>query len=140
MQAVGLAGEGLVVSTTGPGIFLQGLTAYGRDGRLIAGGTLPPEVVRAAWEFAAAHSLPVCGFLEEECLAQAMHPELQELHHRWASVGLGGWVAGTCRGGVPAIGSTLCTQEQSAARLSCVASLLVTLLTHPLPTLPPAAY
>ena len=63
-----------------------GLTAFGRRGQLIAGGTLPMEVVRAAWEFAAAHDVPVCGFLEEECLTHKMHPELEELHHRWVGV------------------------------------------------------
>lgn len=83
MEAVGLAGEGLVVSTSGPGVFLQGLTAFGRRGQLIAGGTLPMEVVRAAWEFAATHDVPVCGFLEEECVTHKMHPELEELHHRY---------------------------------------------------------
>ncbi|PSC68822.1 Haloacid dehalogenase-like hydrolase family isoform 2 [Micractinium conductrix] len=83
MQAVGLAGEGMVVSQTGPGIFLQGLTAYGRGGRLIAGGTLPADVVRAAFEFSAAHDVPVCGFLGEQCVTNKLHPELEELHHRY---------------------------------------------------------
>lgn len=70
-----------------------GLTAFGRRGQLIAGGTLPMEVVRAAWEFAATHDVPVCGFLEEECVTHKMHPELEELHHRWV---LGGWVGAEC--------------------------------------------
>lgn len=131
MEAVGLAGEGLVVSSTSPGIFLQGawmlrwglagasgreggtvvaqpsacprplqlvsqapppsppaagLTAYSRGGALIAGGELPMDVVRAAFEFSAAHDVPVCGFLGETCVTHRMHPELEELHHRW------GWV------------------------------------------------
>ena len=63
MRAVGLAGEGLVVSSRGPGIFLQGLTAYGRGGALVAGGELPPGVVAAAFEYAAAHDMPICGFI-----------------------------------------------------------------------------
>ncbi|KAL4419005.1 hypothetical protein ABPG77_000870 [Micractinium sp. CCAP 211/92] len=83
MEAVGLAGEGLVASRTGPGIFLQGLTAYGRGGRLIAGGQLPMDVVRSAFEFSAEHDVPVCGFLGEECVTHKMHPELEELHHRY---------------------------------------------------------
>lgn len=45
------------------------------------------EVVRAAWEFAATHDVPVCGFLEEECVTHKMHPELEELHHRWGRQG-----------------------------------------------------
>ena len=31
------AGKGLVVSTDGPGIFLQGLAVHGKDGRLLPG-------------------------------------------------------------------------------------------------------
>ena len=60
-----------------------GLTAYGWRGELIAGGTLPEDVVRAAFEFSAAHDVPLCGFLGEECVTHKMHPELEELHHRW---------------------------------------------------------
>lgn len=51
MQTVGLAGEGLVVSTRSRGIFLQGLAVYGGGGALIGGGTLPPAVVQAAWRY-----------------------------------------------------------------------------------------
>jgi hypothetical protein len=60
-----------------------GLTAYGRGGELIAGATLPEDVVRAAFEFSAAHDVPLCGFLGEECVTHKMHPELEELHYRW---------------------------------------------------------
>ena len=82
MQGVGLAGEGLVVSTKGPGIFLQGLTTFGRGGELVASGTLPREVVRAAFEYAAAEDVPICGFLGEECVTIKQTPEIQELHTR----------------------------------------------------------
>ena len=64
-----------------------GLTAYGRGGRLIAGGTLPADVVRAAFEFSAAHDVPVCGFLGEQCVTNKLHPELEELHHRRVGAG-----------------------------------------------------
>lgn len=50
------AGEGLVVSKRGPGVFLQGLAAYGRNGKLIAAGELPVEVVREAFCFAGEHN------------------------------------------------------------------------------------
>lgn len=45
------AGDGLVVSRSGPGVFLQGLAAYGRGGELIAAGQLPADVVRDAFLF-----------------------------------------------------------------------------------------
>lgn len=31
------AGDGLVVSSKGPGLFLQGLAVHGKDGRLLPG-------------------------------------------------------------------------------------------------------
>lgn len=69
------------------------------------------EVVRAAWEFAAAHDVPVCGFLEEECVTHKMHPELEELHHRrvqcvcvlWQAVCLRGWRSCTIGGAAAAV-------------------------------------
>lgn len=52
------AGEGLVVSRSGPGVFLQGLAAYGRGGELIAAGELPGDVVRDAFLFSGEGLLP----------------------------------------------------------------------------------
>jgi hypothetical protein len=36
-EALGCAGEGLVVSSKGPGIFLQGLAVHGKNGTLLPG-------------------------------------------------------------------------------------------------------
>ncbi|GAB4817962.1 hypothetical protein N2152v2_005008 [Parachlorella kessleri] len=83
MAAVGLAGDGLVVSPRGPGVFLQGLAAYGRGGQLVAAGELPSAVVREAFVFAETHGIPICGFLGEECVTIELHPEIEELHHRY---------------------------------------------------------
>lgn len=83
MQAVDLAGDGLVVSTSGPGVFLQGLAAYGRGGQLVAGSHVDGSVVRQAFEYAQRHSIPLCGFLGEECVTLEMTQELEELHHRY---------------------------------------------------------
>lgn len=90
-----------------------GLTAYGRGGRLIAGGQLPMDVVRAAFEFSARHDVPVCGFLGEECVTHKMHPELEELHHRRAGGGAQGWAGFWAVGGAsnqrnPGWGVQLC--------------------------------
>lgn len=65
----------------------QGLTAFGRHGELVAGGTLDPDVVVAAFEYSAAQGVPLCGFREEECVTLRLHEELLELHHRWAGRG-----------------------------------------------------
>lgn len=51
MSAVGLAGRGGIVGRHHPGVFLQGLAAYGPGGRLVAGGELPTSVVQAAFEY-----------------------------------------------------------------------------------------
>lgn len=83
MRKVGLCGEGLVVSTKGPGIFLQGLAVHGKLGNLIAGGTLPSDIVRQAFEFAQNQGVSVCGFLGEECVTIEMTPEVQQLHSRY---------------------------------------------------------
>ena len=81
-----------------------GLTAYGRGGQLIAGGELPPSVVEAAFLYSAAHDVPVCGFLGEHCVTNKMHPELEELHTRWARQAgwQAGWLVGRrcCAGGL----------------------------------------
>ena len=54
MQAVGLAGEGLVVSNSGPGIFLQG----GRAG--VSGGWSRNGVQRIRESLAGLHRLGLC--------------------------------------------------------------------------------
>lgn len=41
-----------MVSLKGPGVFLQGLTTYGKGGELVAAGQLPDQVVREAFLFA----------------------------------------------------------------------------------------
>ena len=45
--------------------------------RLVAGAQLPPEVVRAAFEFAAERNVPLAGFLGDECVTLRMTPELE---------------------------------------------------------------
>lgn len=81
MQAVGLCGDGLVVGSNGPGIFLQGLSVHGRQGRRIGGGSLPPNVVRRAFEFAQSNDVSICGFLGEECVTTCMTPKIEALHY-----------------------------------------------------------
>lgn len=84
MAAVGLAGDGLVVGPRHPGLFLQGLAVHGLAGELIGGATLPPDVVRAAFEYAEATGTPICGFSGDECVTLgAMTPEIRLLHDRY---------------------------------------------------------
>ena len=71
------AGDGLIVSPTGPGIFLQGLAVHGSAGQLLPGYRLNPEVVRAAFQYATETDTPLCAFLGDDCATLRMHPELQ---------------------------------------------------------------
>lgn len=83
MKIAGLAGEGLLVSHKDPGVFLQGLMAYGPGGKFVTGGQLDVDIARRAFEFAEQHNVPICGFLGDTCMTIRMHPELEELHHRY---------------------------------------------------------
>jgi len=80
LSRVGLAGEGLVVSDSQPGVFLQGLAVYGSSGELLKSAELPPPVVVLCFEHAMENDIPVVAFLGDECVTLAMHPELEELH------------------------------------------------------------
>ncbi|BDA50944.1 probable endoribonuclease YbeY at N-terminal half [Coccomyxa sp. Obi] len=83
MQSVGLAGDGLVVSSKGPGLFLQGLAVHGKDGRLLPGKDLPPSIVRSAFQYSTDMRVPLCAFLGDTCVTLEMTDELQDLHHTY---------------------------------------------------------
>ncbi|GBF97297.1 hypothetical protein Rsub_09988 [Raphidocelis subcapitata] len=81
--AAGLAGEGLLVSRSGPGVFLQGLAVHGRDGSQLSDAALPRGVVASAFEWAAAAGVSCVAFLGDECATLALTPALVELHERY---------------------------------------------------------
>ena len=47
----------------------------------IAGPDLPSSVVRAGFEYAQEHGVPLCAFLGDECATLQMHPELEVHPH-----------------------------------------------------------
>ena len=75
-----------VVSPTSPGVFLQGLAAYGRGGvRLPAGpggahAALPPAILAAALRWSVAARVPCVAFTGDACLAPFASPEVEGLH------------------------------------------------------------
>ena len=71
------AGDGLVVSSSGPGIFLQGLAVHGPSGVPLPGAALDRAVVRAAFEYADQNGVPLCAFLGDSCATLRMAPELE---------------------------------------------------------------
>ena len=66
-----------MVSTAGPGIFLQGLAVHGANGEALPGAALDRAVVAAAFEYAARTGTPLCAFLGDTCSTLRMTPELE---------------------------------------------------------------
>jgi hydroxymethylpyrimidine pyrophosphatase-like HAD family hydrolase len=82
-REAGLAGDGLLVSTRGPGVFLQGLAVHGRDGTQLSDAALPGAVVAHAFDWASASNVSCVAFLGDECATLRLTPELEELHARY---------------------------------------------------------
>ena len=92
LEKIGLGG--MLVGPEKPGVFLQGLAAYGRDGRRVAGKSgdgssssspsfpsLPPSVVRAAFAFAArTPGVSAVAFTGDECYSMEITKDTDELH------------------------------------------------------------
>ena len=80
--SVWAAGDGLVVSTSGPGIFLQGLAVHGASGAELPGGAaLDRAVVAAAFQYAERTGTPLCAFLGDTCATLRMTTELEARSH-----------------------------------------------------------
>ncbi|KAI8470741.1 MAG: HAD-like protein [Monoraphidium minutum] len=82
-EAAGLAGERLLVSRGGPGVFLQGLAVHGDDGSQLSDAALPAAVVAAALSWAAAQRIAAVAFHGDTCSALEVGSELVELHTRY---------------------------------------------------------
>lgn len=71
------AGDGLIVSPSSAGIFLQGLAVYNLQGEPLASPDLPPAVVADAFRYAMEHDVPLSAFLGDTCVTLKMHTELK---------------------------------------------------------------
>ncbi|KAJ0971411.1 hypothetical protein J5N97_019370 [Dioscorea zingiberensis] len=80
LEMVGLAGNGGVVSENSPGIFLQGLLVYGRQGREIFRRNLDKNVCREAFLYSLEHGVPLIAFCQDRCLTLFEHPLVDSLH------------------------------------------------------------
>ncbi|KAM0932560.1 putative sugar-phosphatase [Dioscorea sansibarensis] len=80
LEVVGLAGKGGVVSEISPGIFLQGLLVYGRQGREIYRRNLEKNVCREAFLYSLEHGVPLVAFCQDRCLTLFEHPLVDSLH------------------------------------------------------------
>ncbi|VFQ62070.1 unnamed protein product [Cuscuta campestris] len=80
MKTVNLAGKDGIISEVSPGVFLQGLLVYGRQGREIARRNLDQNICREACVYSVNHNIPLVAFSEGRCLTLFEHPSVESLH------------------------------------------------------------
>ncbi|KAK9273734.1 hypothetical protein L1049_018544 [Liquidambar formosana] len=80
MKMVDLAGRDGIVSEFSPGVFLQGLLVYSRQGREIFRRNLDPNVCREACLYSLEHKVPLIAFSEDRCLTLFEHPLVDSVH------------------------------------------------------------
>lgn len=80
LNSVGLAGKDGIVSEVSPGVFVQGLLVYGRQGREISRRNLDPIVCREACLYSLEHKVPLVAFSEDRILTLFHHPLVDSLH------------------------------------------------------------
>ncbi|XP_068648261.1 endoribonuclease YBEY, chloroplastic [Aristolochia californica] len=79
-RMVDLVGKGGVVSESSPGVFLQGLLVYGRQGRELFRRNLDPDVCREALLYSWEKKIPLIAFSQDRCLTLFDHPLVDSLH------------------------------------------------------------
>ncbi|CAI9093588.1 OLC1v1029129C1 [Oldenlandia corymbosa var. corymbosa] len=80
LRTVDLAGKDGVISEFSPGVFLQGLLVYGRQGREIYRRNLDSNICREAFLYSQKHQVPLIAFSEDRCLTLFEHPLVDSLH------------------------------------------------------------
>ncbi|KAJ9701879.1 hypothetical protein PVL29_003902 [Vitis rotundifolia] len=80
LKAVDLVGKDGVISEFSPGVFIQGLLVYGRQGRKIFKRNLDPDVCREAFHYSCKSEVPLIAFSEDRCLTLFDHPLVESLH------------------------------------------------------------
>ncbi|XP_009602783.1 endoribonuclease YBEY, chloroplastic [Nicotiana tomentosiformis] len=79
-KSVGLAGKDGIASEVSPGVFVQGLLVYGRQGREISRRNLDLNVCKEAFLYSLEHKVPLIAFSEDRCLTLFHHPLVDSLH------------------------------------------------------------
>ncbi|CAK8570205.1 unnamed protein product [Lathyrus sativus] len=79
-KSVDLAGKDGIVSEFSPGVFVQGLLVYGRQGREIYRSNLDPDVCREACLYSLENKVPLIAFCEGRCLSLFHDPLVDSLH------------------------------------------------------------
>ncbi|KAJ7520298.1 hypothetical protein O6H91_20G077400 [Diphasiastrum complanatum] len=81
LRAVGLEGEGGAISTTSPGVFLQGLLVYGTGGSLLHKHTLNLDLCEEGFLFSMEHNIPLVGFCGDTCVTPFEHRLVDAIHN-----------------------------------------------------------
>lgn len=81
-QKFGLYGKQSLISHQSAGIFLQGLVVHTLTGEPINGPTLPPEVVRSAFEYASQTGTSCVAFMGDDCVTMKQTQDVVDLHKR----------------------------------------------------------
>ncbi|KFK32536.1 hypothetical protein AALP_AA6G255900 [Arabis alpina] len=80
LEKADLAGCDGIVSESSPGVFVQGLLVYGRQGKEVYRGNLDPDVCREACLYSLEHGIPLIAFSQDRCLTLFDHPRVESLH------------------------------------------------------------
>ncbi|KAM7257191.1 hypothetical protein ACFE04_012932 [Oxalis oulophora] len=80
LKMAGLVGSDGIVSESSPGVFIQGLLVYGRQGREIFARNLDQNVLREACMYSLEHMIPIIAFSKDRCLTLFDHPLVDSLH------------------------------------------------------------
>ncbi|KAF5461649.1 hypothetical protein F2P56_017727 [Juglans regia] len=80
LKMVDLSGKDGVVSEFSPGVFLQGLLVYGRQGREVFRRNLDPDVCREACLYSWENKIPLIAFTKDRCLTLFDHSLVDSLH------------------------------------------------------------
>ncbi|KAJ4952868.1 hypothetical protein NE237_029700 [Protea cynaroides] len=80
LNTVHLAGKDGIVSEFSPGVFLQGLLVYGRQGREIFRRNLDPDLCREAFLYSWEQKVPLIAYSQDRCLTLFDHPLVDSLH------------------------------------------------------------
>ncbi|XP_020217266.1 endoribonuclease YBEY, chloroplastic-like isoform X2 [Cajanus cajan] len=79
-KMVDLAGKDGIVSEFSPGVFVQGLLVYGRQGQEIFRSNLDPNICREACLYSLESKVPLIAFCEGRCLTLFHDPLVDSLH------------------------------------------------------------
>lgn len=80
LKTVDLVGRDGVLSESSPGVFIQGLLVYGRNGQEIFRRNLDPDFCREVFLYSLKHQIPLVAFCGDRCLTLFDHPLVEELH------------------------------------------------------------